>query len=317
MELDTLSMASSLNGKCEKWQNSRLTNNNQHYSNSFQKIKNMFYDGKLCDVKLICNNKNIEIKAHRVILSSISDYFYAMFTNNLAESFKSEIEINEIDGNALKTLVEYIYTGNIDLNDSNVFSILNAANFLQLDNVVKYGCDFLSNNLNISNCVSIYRFSEQQSLYQMRNVAYRFLIDNFEKLAGNNELLNELNENELGELFDDEYLNISNEEFVYECLFRWIEMNKDVRLDCLPNLLAKVKLPLLKATYLTKEIETNQLLSSDCRCQSLMLEATIYHLIPEKFTTCPISRTNPRKSTVILRSITKNLCLEFNKKRKF
>ncbi|CAF0835232.1 unnamed protein product [Brachionus calyciflorus] len=277
--------------------NSKI-NTSSHYNFAFKKIESMFEDGKLCDVRLLCNNGTLEIRAHRVVLSSISDYFYAMFTSNLAESYKTDIEINDIDGETLKILIDYIYTGKIDLNDTNIFSILNAANFLQLENVVKHGCDFLSNNLNISNCVSIYRFSDQESLTYLKSISFKYLLDNFEKLASNNELLNELDESELADLFDDEYLNISTEEFVYEILFRWVDMNKEKRINSISKLLAKVKLPLLKASFLTKEIETNQLLSNECKCQSLMLEALIYHLMPEKFTSSPIPRTTPRKSTV-------------------
>lgn len=269
-----------------------------HYTSAFKRIQTMFNDAKLCDVKLICNDNKMEIKAHRVILSSVSDYFSAMFTNNLSESFKTDIEMNDIDGNALKALIDYIYTGKIDLNDLNVFKILQVANFLQLDSVVKQGCDFLSNNLKITNCVSIYRFGEEQSLSQLKSISYKYLIENFEKLATNRELLNELNEHELAELFDDEYLNVSSEESVYETLFKWIDMNRDERIGSIGCLLSKVKLPLLKSKYLTKEIESNASLSTNCECQSLMLEAALYHLVPDRFITSPTSRTNPRKSTV-------------------
>lgn len=269
-----------------------------HYKFAFKKIESMFEKGKLCDVRLLCNNKTVEIRAHRVILSSVSDYFYAMFTNNLAESFKTDIEINDIDGDSLRVLIDYVYTGKIELNDSNIFSILSAANFLQLDNVLKFGCDFLCKNLGISNCVSIYRFSEQQSLNTLKEISYKYLLENFENLASNLELLNELEKNELAQLFADEYLNISKEEFVYETLFKWVELNKDERKDSISQLLAKVKLPLLKANFLAKQIENNQFLKNNCDCQSLMLEAMTYHLIPEKFITSPSVRTTPRKSTV-------------------
>lgn len=269
-----------------------------HYNLAFKKIESMFQDGKLCDVSLLCNNGTVEIKAHRVILSSISDYFCAMFTNNLAESFKNEIEINDIDGESLKILVDYIYTGKIELNDANIFAILNASNFLQLENVVTLGCDFLCKNLNISNCVSIYRFSEQQSLSKLKEISYKFLLDNFEKLAFNTEFLNELEADELEQLFHDEYLNISTEEIVYESLFRWVEMNKEERKKSLGRLLANVKLPLLKANFLATQIENNEFFANNCKCQSLMLEAMAYHLIPEKYITTPNMRTTPRKSTV-------------------
>jgi hypothetical protein len=180
-----------------------------------------------------------------------------------------------------------------------VFTILNAANFLQLGAVIKQGCDYLSAGLNVANCLSIYRFAEEQSLAPLKISSYKFLIDNFEKLASNDETLNEFNEQELEAMFGDEFLNVPNEEYVYEIMLKWISLNDTVRLRLLSRLLAKIKLPLLKASYLTKEIENNTLLLNK-ECQSLMLEAAIFHLTPEKFSTCPNTRIVPRKSTVYI-----------------
>jgi kelch-like protein 1/4/5 len=269
---------------------------NQHFTNAFKKILELYYDRKLCDVTLLCNNREIEIHAHRIILSSVSEYFCGMFTNNLAETFKDQIEIIG-DGEALKIIVEFIYTGKIELNDTNVFQILSAANFLQLSIVIKHCCDYLSKNLNIHNCVSINRFSRQQSLKQLNSSSYKYILDHFEKIGANTELLNGLSEIELLELFDDEKLNVIKEEFVFESLLKWINLNKEARFGSIGKLLAKIKLPLLEASYLTKQIENNKLLSANSECQSLMLEATLYHINPDKFRSSPIARTQPRKST--------------------
>lgn len=291
----------------------------KHFTDAFKRIIEIFQDSKLCDVTLVCKNE-IKIKAHRIILSSVSDYFRAMFTNNLSESFKSDIEMTNMDGNALKALVDFIYSGAIDLNDSNIFSILNAASFLQLNSVVKIGSDYLMNNLNILNCISIRRYSEEQSLKELKFASYKYILDNFEQIVQNDDLLTELTRNELNDLFESSYLDVTCEEVVYEALMRWMHFNKESffqendfttnkdsrfaleqsRSDTLANLLSKIKLPLLKASYLTKQIETNNLISSSIKCQSLMLEAVTYHLNPEKFKTSPIERTNPRKSTVSL-----------------
>lgn len=132
---------------------------------------------------------------------------------------------------------------------------------------------------------------------QLKATSQRFICDNFEKLVSNVEILNELNEVELETLFDDEYLNVKNEEFAFETLLKWINLNPTARTSLLGRLMAKIKLPLLKANYLTRQIETNKLLLTS-ECQSLLLEATLYHLSPEKFSTTPSSRTIPRKSTV-------------------
>ena len=85
--------------------------NTFHYVNAFKKINEMYSNGKLADVALLCGQGITKINAHRLVLSSSSDYFNAMFTNNLAETHKEEIQINNVDGEALKSLIDFIYTG--------------------------------------------------------------------------------------------------------------------------------------------------------------------------------------------------------------
>jgi hypothetical protein len=168
--------------------------------------------------------------------------------------------------------------------------------------VIKLGSEYLMNNLNCSNCISIRRYSEEQSLKDLKFASYKYILDNFEQIVQSDELLNELTRSELNDLFESSYLNVTCEEVVYEALMRWIHLNKDTfhqdslsdsfssvlskdstrsdsKYDALSNLLgdllAKVKLPLLKASYLTKQIENNSLISSNIKCK-LFIVSILY-----------------------------------------
>lgn len=55
---------------------------------------------------------NKRVPAHRLVLSAGSEYFAAMFTSSLRESAQNEIELMDVDGDALWALVLYCYTGN-------------------------------------------------------------------------------------------------------------------------------------------------------------------------------------------------------------
>lgn len=48
----------------------------------------------------------------RLVLSSVSDYFAAMFTNDVCEAKQEEIKMEGIDPGALWDLVQFAYTGN-------------------------------------------------------------------------------------------------------------------------------------------------------------------------------------------------------------
>lgn len=63
---------------------------------------------------------NTEIPAHKVVLSSCSQYFYAMFTGDLAEAKSDRITLQEIDPKALIQLIDFVYTSEIHVTEENV-----------------------------------------------------------------------------------------------------------------------------------------------------------------------------------------------------
>lgn len=47
----------------------------------------------------------------RLVLSSVSDYFAAMFTSDVREAKQEEVKMEGVDPDALWVLVQYAYTG--------------------------------------------------------------------------------------------------------------------------------------------------------------------------------------------------------------
>lgn len=100
---------------------------------------------------------NEEVKVHRAVLAAASDYFKSMFAGALKESWSHEkIRINEVDVKSFKTLIEYSYTGNVDVNQKNVLILLKTADLLQFDSVRHLCSEFLVAELSPSNCLVRY-----------------------------------------------------------------------------------------------------------------------------------------------------------------
>ncbi|XP_059617762.1 kelch-like protein 4 [Phlebotomus argentipes] len=71
----------------------------------------------LCDVVLIAGADNQRIPAHRVVPSAASEYFEAMFTGEYKESLDEEVTLTEIPEDDLRHLVQFCYTGEIELSE--------------------------------------------------------------------------------------------------------------------------------------------------------------------------------------------------------
>ena len=77
------------------------------------------------------------IKAHRIVLSSSSSYFEAMFGNDVFNKNNEKVaKLHSLNYQILKKLIDFIYTGKIEIDQINVQELLAAADMLQLPDVV-------------------------------------------------------------------------------------------------------------------------------------------------------------------------------------
>lgn len=84
----------------------------------FVGVNSIYRQENLCDVVLVADT--VEIPCHKVVLCACSQYFYAMFTGDLAEAKSDRITLQEIDPSALVLLIDFVYTSEIQVTEENV-----------------------------------------------------------------------------------------------------------------------------------------------------------------------------------------------------
>ncbi|KAM3676843.1 kelch-like protein 1 isoform X2 [Ammospiza nelsoni] len=233
---------------------------------------------------------------HRLVLSSVSDYFAAMFTSDVCEAKQEEIKMEGIDPNALWDLVQFAYTGCLELKEDTIENLLAAACLLQLPQVVEVCCHFLMKLLHPSNCLGIRAFADAQGCTELMKVAHNYTMENIMEVIRNQEFLL-LPAEELHKLLASDDVNVPDEETIFHALMMWVKYDMQRRCNDLSMLLAYIRLPLLPPQILA-DLENHALFKDDLECQKLILEAMKYHLLPERRTLMQSPRTKPRKSTV-------------------
>ena len=83
-----------------------------------------------CDVTLVGNDK-MQVEAHKVILASHSPIFMEMFTNN--KHPHPRIHLSDMGSKQLMYILDYIYSGEVQVHDTDVDIFLKAARKLKIN----------------------------------------------------------------------------------------------------------------------------------------------------------------------------------------
>ncbi|XP_043912925.1 kelch-like protein 4 [Protopterus annectens] len=293
-QTDRLSVTSCSHSRMSSNCSDEFFQSTNHAEQTFRKMENYLQHKQLCDVLLIAGDH--KIPAHRLVLSAVSDYFAAMFTNDVREAKQEEIKMEGVDPAALKSLVHYAYTGVLELKEDTIESLLAAACLLQLSQVIEVCCNFLMKQLHPSNCLGIRSFADAQGCLQLLKVAHSYTMEHFLEVIRNQEFLL-LPDSEILKLLASDDINVPDEETIFQALMVWVKYDLQNRQQALGMLLSNVRLPLLPPQLLA-DLETSPIFTEDLECQKLLMEAMKYHLLPERRPMMQSPRTKPRKSTV-------------------
>lgn len=163
---------------------------------------------------------------------------------SLRESNENEITLVDVQSESLKILVQYCYTGTVELREDNVETLLATACLLQLTPVVNACCNFLAKQLHPSNCLGFALFAEQQSCETLFKLSTSYTCQHFLQVSKNQEFY-QLNAAQLATLLKSDELNVPAEQDVFHALMSWVQYDSDAREKCIPELLRLIRLPLL------------------------------------------------------------------------
>uniref|UniRef100_A0A7E4VEQ1 BTB domain-containing protein n=1 Tax=Panagrellus redivivus TaxID=6233 RepID=A0A7E4VEQ1_PANRE len=289
----TLTMTGDHDGACSSMtedSNGTVYKSAEMPARALENINLLRQNEQLCDVALIVEGSRIP--CHRVWLSSCSNYFRAMFTNQMAESRQQEVQMIDIDYDTLRALVDFCYTAEIVVNENNVQQLLPASCLLQMREIQGFCCEFLKNHLDASNCLGIRSFADTHSCRELYRTADAFMRSKMEDILKCEEFL-QLPTHILCEILSLDELDVT-EEHAFNAVMRWIEFDQEKRLPDLSKILEHVRLSLCSRHFLVHTVSNNQHIKADIKCRDLVDEAKNLLLLPQERTDLENERHRPR-----------------------
>ncbi|XP_033474363.1 kelch-like protein 22 isoform X1 [Epinephelus lanceolatus] len=189
-----------------------------HFRSLLDGLLALRQSGTLFDVVLLVEGRPIQ--AHRILLAASCDYFRGMFAGGLRETQQKEIPIHGVSYMAMKKILDYIYTSEIELDLECVQEVLIAATLVQLEIVIGFCCDFLFSWLDESNVLEVHNLADLYGLQQLNARIHSYILRNIQTLS-RTDVYRQLPQDVVFRALNSDELQVNSENEAYEAALHY------------------------------------------------------------------------------------------------
>lgn len=250
----------------------------QHSKLALQVLSEMYQRGELCDLTLLVGEKAFHV--HKALMSSCIPFLRAMLASGMKESRQNEIRLHEVDEESMEAIVNFCYTGEIDVTIDGVYQLVAAANLLQMDELRDICCQYLKLQLTPENCISTRCFADTHGFQSLLQASDLYSYKNFESVVASEEFV-QADITIVMRLLDSEVVQVSSEERIYHALVRWIQHDPSARMKHALELLRCVRFPSLSRDFIENVIIPGEVVKATPNCDAFFQGVLAAHMGPD------------------------------------
>ncbi len=237
-----------LGEKSEPEHPSTPTPGEAYRSRVWEDLRNLFQQDHLIDVMLAAEGQSIP--CHKVLLAAASKFFHGKFITHPEALEHNILDIDGIGFDTLRSVVAYIYSGNIELTVENTEKLIPASDSLMLPELTRECENFLEQmNTDTSVCVAVYKLAKDNSLENIAQKAWDVMLDKFQDIT-TTDAFKELSETEVQKYIGNKDLNVASEDLVFEAVVTWVRHDMENRKDSFESLVKNVTLSYCSLSFL-------------------------------------------------------------------
>ncbi|XP_005106423.1 kelch-like protein 24 [Aplysia californica] len=265
----------------------------EHTALLIANIERMRADTSYSDLVIAIDD--LKFPCHKVILAAGSPYFKSMFASGMEESRKREIELKQIDPLVFGQVIQFIYTGNVEISSTTVQDLFTQAQLFQINPLVELCVQYLEKSMSETTCLAAMMLADSHGHAPMYQFALCFACEHFHTVMSDEDFL-KLSPECIVDLLKDRRLKCCSEEEVYEAAVRWLDSDIDQRKSYRYQILSCIKFAHISQSYLMDEVIKAGHLSEHQRGKELLDEAVLYHTVPSRRHMLPSYQVTPRYS---------------------
>ena len=227
-----------------------------------------------CDVILEVgsgDDDQARLKAHRIVLCAGSPFFYNALNSDMKEKEEGVIQLEETSKAVMEDVLEFLYTGHVNINERNAYDLFAKADYLLIPNLKVLSGEVILRSLSLSNCVMNYYFAMKYQWEELQKASRDFIHSNFIAVADSEDFLN-FNRKQVEEWISSDEIIMKGEEEVFEVVMKWIKSGEGLQLNFL-HLFRHIRFIYVPRDYLLNVILLNPFVRDNTDCSNLVLDA--------------------------------------------
>ena len=214
------------------------------------------------------------LKAHRNVLCAASPLFYNALNTEMKEKKEGVIRLEEASKGLMEDILEYLYTGHVDISERNAVDLLAMADYLIIPSLKVKSCEVISQSMSHTNCLLFYYAAMRYQCTELQERTRNFIFANFMSVTGTDDFL-ELSRKQVEEWISRDEIKVKSEEEVFQVIVKWMEEREIGEHEEFFQLLRHVRLMHVPRSYVLSNILPHPLVKGSETCTAFALDSTM------------------------------------------